>query len=81
MITIPKAFVGYNQIARAYVPYSGNLTEDKIAEASRRLRNSGFTPGWKTRDVQIGEADRFGRRSYREDGASGYTQILVFESL
>lgn len=81
MTTLPKAFCGYNQEARAYVPYSGNLTKDKEAKASDILRNAGFRPGWKCSNVEIQPPHSTGFSVYKEDGAGGMTIVKVFPSI
>lgn len=81
MQTILKAFCGYNQEARAYVPYHGNLTKEKEARASEILRGAGFRPGWKCSNVEIQPAHSSGLSVYREDGAGGMTIVKVFPSL
>jgi len=77
--TLPQAYVGYNQNARIYCSYSGNLTKQKEDSISKKMREMGYTPGWKTKQVEIKkDGDMF---SYREDGASGTLKLIEIISV
>lgn len=71
---IPQAYVGYNQNARIYCSYSGNLTKIKEAHIRVMMRNKGYTPGWKTKQVEIKKDGNL--FSYKEDGAGGAVKLI-----
>ena len=79
MTIIPLAICGYRLGRRAYVSYTGNLTEAKYRKIRSILDREGFTFGWKCRNVSISDrAD--GMVSYREDGAGGVVEeVKVFQ--
>lgn len=75
---IPLAICGYRLGRRAYVPYSGNLTEAKYLKIKKILDREGFSFGWRCRDIEIFEDDA-GLVRYKEDGAGGAVEeIKVF---
>lgn len=78
MNKIEKAFCGYNQEGRAFVPYTGNLTKVKEAEIRKKLISLGYRPGGKSTNVTIQPPDeKHGLNIYKEDGAGGVTKVVV----
>ncbi len=71
---LPQAYVGYNQNARIYCSYSGNLTKQKEKSINKKMREMGYTPGWKTKQVEIKKDGNL--FSYKEDGASGTVKLV-----